>query len=92
MRDNYIRKHMIFYGRVQGVGFRYHAYHSAQRLGATGWVRNLYDGTVECEIQGTPEMINDFLYMLNNGRYIKIDDIEQKEISLKEESCFQIRN
>jgi len=28
-----IRKHILFYGRVQGVGFRYHATYKASRLG-----------------------------------------------------------
>ena len=36
-----IRKHILFYGRVQGVGFRYHATYKASLLGLTGWVRNL---------------------------------------------------
>ena len=36
-----IRKHIMFYGRVQGVGFRYHATYKASLLGLTGWVRNL---------------------------------------------------
>ena len=91
MRSNNIRKQLIFHGRVQGVGFRYHANYAAQALGASGWVRNLYDGTVECEIQGTPGMLDDFTSMLQNGRYIEIDFIEQKEIALKEETCFRIR-
>ena len=42
-----IRKHILFYGRVQGVGFRYHATYKASLLGLTGWVRNLEDGSVE---------------------------------------------
>ena len=41
-----IRKHIIFYGRVQGVGFRYYAVQKANQLGLTGWVKNLYDGSV----------------------------------------------
>lgn len=91
MSKDYIRKHFIFHGRVQGVGFRYYASHSAQSLGLSGWVKNLYDGTVECEIQGTNSMIEDFINMLGNGRYIRIDYIEQKEIAIKEERCFKIR-
>ena len=50
-----IRKHIRFWGRVQGVGFRYRAYHAANAVGATGWVRNEYDGSVTMEIQGTEE-------------------------------------
>lgn len=37
-----LRKHIIFYGRVQGVGFRYHAKYGADMLGLSGWVRNLF--------------------------------------------------
>ena len=29
MRENVIRKRIRFYGRVQGVGFRYYAYRGA---------------------------------------------------------------
>lgn len=92
MKENYIRKHLIFHGRVQGVGFRYYASHAAQSLGASGWVCNLYDGTVECEIQGTSDMIEKFLAMLQNARYIRIDYIEQKDIAVKEELCFRVKH
>ena len=38
MRENLIRKHYWFSGRVQGVGFRYRACYIASSLGVTGWV------------------------------------------------------
>ena len=44
-----IREHVVFIGRVQGVGFRYKATHLARHFGLTGWARNEYDGTVSCE-------------------------------------------
>ena len=47
-----VRKHIIFSGRVQGVGFRYTACYLARPLGLTGWVKNLTDGRVEAELQG----------------------------------------
>ena len=47
-----IAKHIIFSGRVQGVGFRYTARQIAARYGLTGFVRNLSDGTVEMFAQG----------------------------------------
>ena len=48
------RRHYRFYGRVQGVGFRYRAQYTASHLGLTGWVANLWDGSVEMEAQGDP--------------------------------------
>ena len=44
-----IRKHIVFYGGVQGVGFRYRACHAADLYGCTGWLRNEYDGSVSME-------------------------------------------
>ena len=39
--------HIIVRGRVQGVGFRFHAERVAQRHAVAGWVRNLATGDVE---------------------------------------------
>jgi acylphosphatase len=47
-------KHVIFRGRVQGVGFRYTTHRIAGRYKVTGFVRNLPDGTVEMLVQGDP--------------------------------------
>lgn len=79
-----------FYGRVQGVGFRYTAYHTAQSLRITGWVRNEPDGTVLCELQGESFEIDEFLGKINNSRYIQIDSMDIKEIPTCEERDFEI--
>ncbi len=47
-----IAKHIIFSGRVQGVGFRFTARRIAGRYGLRGFVRNLPNGTVEMFAQG----------------------------------------
>ncbi|MCG4583844.1 acylphosphatase, partial [Anaerosalibacter bizertensis] len=57
MRENLIRKHYWFSGRVQGVGFRYRACYIASSLGVTGWVRNNRDDRVEMEAQGSRELL-----------------------------------
>ena len=54
-------KHVIFIGRVQGVGFRFTAHRIAQRHQLTGFVRNLPDGTVEMFAQGLAQDIDDCL-------------------------------
>jgi len=52
-----IARHVIFKGRVQGVGFRYTTQRTADRYDLTGYVRNLPDGTVEAILQGTGQAI-----------------------------------
>lgn len=83
-----IRRHLIFYGRVQGVGFRYYAVHKARHLGLTGWVRNLYDGTVEMEVQGLEEQIDQLIQFLDGRHFISITGIDVKKMALKEERDF----
>lgn len=48
---------MVITGIVQGVAYRYSMVQEAKRLGATGWVRNRHDGSVEAMVCGTPEVI-----------------------------------
>ena len=87
-----IRQHMKISGRVQGVGFRYRAKYVASGLGLTGWVRNEWDGPVELEAQGTLEQINKMLTLINQGTYIRIDELNRKNIPLDEyESVFNVR-
>jgi len=52
-----IAKHIIFSGRVQGIGFRFTAFNIANRYELSGFVRNLPDGTVEMLVQGNPDGI-----------------------------------
>ena len=86
-----IRKHIVFYGRVQGVGFRYTAKYLAQSLELTGWVNNDWEGTVTMEVQGREQLINKLLVGLNNSRFITIDWMDTKEIPLKEERTFDVK-
>lgn len=79
---------MLFYGRVQGVGFRYYSVYKARELGLTGWVQNLDDGSVEMEVQGTRRKIDELILFLDRKRYISIVSIDEQEVSVKEERDF----
>lgn len=89
--EQIIRRHYVFYGRVQGVGFRYHAQYAANQLRLAGWVHNCYDGSVEMELQGTLGQQEKVLEMLFNARFVSIDSMDCKEIPLEEESGFRVR-
>lgn len=78
-----IRKHIIFYGRVQGVGFRWHAKNFANANGLTGWVQNLEDGTVEMEVQGTEEKIDRLISYMENRDYVFIENMDCKSLPLE---------
>lgn len=89
--DRMIRRHLVFHGSVQGVGFRYTAHHLAESLGLTGWVQNEYDGSVTCEIQGPSFLIDEFLQKLNNQRWIHIMDMESRSMNvISDEKSFRI--
>ena len=74
------RKHIIFSGHVQGVGFRWRAKKAAELYGCTGWVRNDWNGTVSMEIQGEEELIEQTIQAIEKGRFIRIDNINTKTI------------
>ncbi|WP_077326567.1 acylphosphatase [Virgibacillus siamensis] len=59
--------HVIVSGRVQGVGFRYSAMNRAIQLGLTGWVQNKIDGSVEMDVEGSEELVEEFLTDVKAG-------------------------
>lgn len=87
-----IRRKILFYGRVQGVGFRYRAGYAAESLRLTGWVCNEEDGTVSMEVQGDEASIDHMLRILQQDRYIDIVDMDIKNMVLQEdERSFEVR-
>ncbi len=85
------RYYIVFSGRVQGVGFRYTVTNIAKKLHLTGWIRNMVNGNVEMEVQGEQSAINQLLdHLIHKSRWIVIEDYSIKELSIKEESDFEI--
>lgn len=60
-------RHCLVSGRVQGVCFRAETEAQANRLGLTGWVRNLPDGRVEVAAFGAPGQLDALRDWLKRG-------------------------
>ncbi|MCC6396649.1 MAG: acylphosphatase [Bacteroidetes bacterium] len=61
------RAHILVEGLVQGVGFRWFVARHAQALSLKGFVRNLYDGTVEVEAEGDRGLVEELIKHLKVG-------------------------
>lgn len=77
-----VRRRMIVTGRVQGVGYRYAVVMAARRIGGvSGWVRNRYDGTVECEAQGTCERLDELEARMRVGsQWSRVEGIAVEDV------------
>ncbi len=92
MSSSFVRKHIVFSGQVQGVGFRYRTLHAASALGLTGWVRNDPSGTVTMEIQGEEERIQRIIPMIENSSWISIESCDEQYIPVDvSEKGFRVR-
>ncbi len=81
-----ICKKFIIYGFVQGVGYRYFAYKSAEKYGILGYAKNLLDGTVEIVAEGTKENIEKFkLELVNGPSRSRVERITEEECTLDKE-------
>jgi len=60
-------KKFVISGRVQGVGYRFFAERWAEQLGIAGYVKNLWDGSVEVYAIGDAESLEQFKLRLGEG-------------------------
>jgi len=73
-------KRYKIHGRVQGVGFRHSTLRTAISLGIKGYVKNLYDGTVEVLAEGDEKSMSQFLNYLKTGpRMAQVEKVELRE-------------
>ena len=59
--------HILVSGLVQGVGFRYFVSARARKLGLSGYVCNLFDGSVEIFAEGERALIEDLIREVKVG-------------------------
>jgi len=72
-----MRKRIIFYGDVQGIGFRFRASRSARKHKIAGWVKNNDDGSVTLVTEGSEKNIESLINYLKNYFQGKIENIEE---------------
>ena len=82
-----VRAHALMTGRVQGVAYRAFTQENARRLKLQGWVRNLPDGRVETEVQGTRAEVDTFLASLHQGPPLaRVDHMQLDWVAVLNES------
>ena len=89
-------RHVVFRGRVQGVGFRAHVEDVAARTLVGGWVRNRRDGTVEAVFAGDTKAVEDTIAAACKGSYaarvdgVEIRDGRDDELALRGNDTFAV--
>jgi acylphosphatase len=88
-----IRAHVVVSGLVQGVGYRYFVFHRAIHFGLVGYVRNIYSGEVEIEIEGDRSLIEEFIKEVTVGpRVAHVKDLKIEWLNCAQSyKSFEIR-
>lgn len=90
-KSDTVRKHLIFSGKVQRVGFRVETLGMANHLELVGWVKNLENGDVEIEVEGNLNKINYMINYLSSIRRAPIKDLITNDLEvLNSEKSFKI--
>jgi acylphosphatase len=79
-------------GRVQGVGYRYHALRAAEQLGVAGFARNLPDGSVEVVAEAPDRTLAEFEARLRAGpSFAEVTDVVKSLLTPRGDQGFHIR-
>jgi acylphosphatase len=81
----------LFFGRVQGVGFRYTTASLALALGVRGYVRNRSDGSVELVAQGPKSDVERLLAQLATHFAGHIESRTEEDCSQETFGGFEVR-
>jgi len=72
-----VRRRVVVYGRVQGVGFRFSLARAADARGVSGWAINRPDGTLEAVFEGDPDAVEPLVRLCQEGpRGAEVDRVE----------------
>jgi acylphosphatase len=80
-------------GYVQGVGFRWSAAREARNRGITGFVRNLSDGSVYIEAEGSPDQLRHFIEWCKKGPdFSSVESVEAESFQAVNYQEFRIEH
>ncbi len=71
----------LVHGRVQGVGFRWFVWKTAEHLGLGGLARNLPDGSVEVVAEGPRPALEQLAQALQRGPPLaQVERVERSDV------------
>jgi acylphosphatase len=77
---------------VQGVGYRYFVLRAADRLGVSGYARNLPDGRVEVVAEGDEQALAQLEEEMRRGpSFADVQGLEREEVPSRADSGFHVR-
>ena len=83
-----VYKRFLISGRVQGVFYRASAAREAERLGVSGYARNLADGRVEVLATGSAEQVAALAEWLADGpKLARVDSVAEASIAPADWDC-----
>ena len=83
--------HCYVTGRVQGVWYRSSAQKEAQKLGITGWAKNLPDDRVEIMACGEADLVKKFVKWLWNGPILaNVTDVDGEQVAWEDHTSFEV--
>jgi len=89
-----VRKHVVISGKVQNVGYRQSVFYQAIALDIKGWVRNLYNGSVEAVFEGEEQSVYQIIEWCKEGPMLaRVNHVEvQTQKSSEEFEDFKIKS
>ena len=75
-----MKKRLLIFGKVQGVGFRYWLYEKAIKKNIRGYVKNRISGEVEALLIGNDEDVNELIKQCEKGPSSNVTNVTQVKI------------
>lgn len=86
------KKELTVIGRVQGVGYRMFAAHTARALGLCGRVWNNSDGSVTVYVRGSEGQIDTLVKKLSQGPFLsKVREVKIADGTFEDFDDFRIQ-